>query len=187
MTGAQSTCHASYPRREHSAVFRREKCCSRIRGQGFSHWWSISALVLTACTRRQRSPCPGATQPAPAAPTIGAGLPLLRSRPHPPRRRLPQPVPTTPAGGEIKNPDTFTLLLSGDVATLDPQWQFDGASNQVAMKIYEKLIDFKGDSLTEYEPVLATEIPSEQNGLITKRCRRLNGDRFPHPRGRQVP
>lgn len=68
---------------------------------------------------------------------------------------------------EVKNPDTFTMLDDADVVTLDPAWHFDSASKQPIIKMYEKLIVFKGESLTEFEPLLATEVPSEENGLIT--------------------
>ena len=127
-------------------------------------------MVLTACTPAPAQPPAQVptTQPATAAPASAALAPTEVSAAPTEAPPPPTAVPTTPAGGEVKNPDTFTLLLSGDVATLDPQWQFDGASNQVAMKMFEKLINFKEDSLTEYGPVLASEIPSEQNGLIAK-------------------
>jgi peptide/nickel transport system substrate-binding protein len=68
---------------------------------------------------------------------------------------------------EVKNPGTFTMLHKADVISLDPAWHFDGASMQAVVKLYEKLIVFAGEGVTEFEPILAAEVPTEENGLIT--------------------
>jgi peptide/nickel transport system substrate-binding protein len=77
----------------------------------------------------------------------------------------PEP-PAEEQRAEIKNPNTFTMLHKADIISLDPGWYFDGASMQAVVKMYEKLIVFKGESVTEFEPLLATDIPSEENGLV---------------------
>jgi len=61
------------------------------------------------------------------------------------------------AGGEIKNPDTFIMATIGDIDSLDPAYSYDTASGESQQCIYETLINFDGESTTEFVPVLATE------------------------------
>ena len=84
---------------------------------------------------------------------------------------------------EIKNPDTFIYATIGEPATFDPAWCYDTASAEAIFNIYDTLIFFKHDpekyipkymtaeELTErtdeFEPLLATEVPSVDNGLIS--------------------
>jgi peptide/nickel transport system substrate-binding protein len=58
---------------------------------------------------------------------------------------------------EIKNPDTFVVATIGEAETLDPAWGYDTASAEVILNVYETLISFKGESTSEFEPLLATE------------------------------
>jgi len=67
----------------------------------------------------------------------------------------------------IKNPDTFIYVSYGTIDTLDPAKAYDDASGGLLKNLYEPLIDYKGSSTTEFEPVLATQVPSAANGLIT--------------------
>jgi len=68
---------------------------------------------------------------------------------------------------DIKNPDTFIYAAYGTVDSLDPAKAYDNASGGVLQNIYESLIDYKGPSTSEFVPVLSTQVPSVQNGLIT--------------------
>ena len=70
------------------------------------------------------------------------------------------------AFAEVKNPDTIIFVTYGAPATMDPHWSYDTASGEVIYNVYDNLIALKGDSLTEFIPMLATEVPTVENGLI---------------------
>ena len=71
-----------------------------------------------------------------------------------------------PAFAEVKNPDTYIYLSIGEPDTLDPHYAYDTASGEVISFVYENLIAYKGESVTEFVPRLATEVPTVDNGLI---------------------
>ncbi len=66
------------------------------------------------------------------------------------------------------DPTVLDYALAADVDTLDPHWGYDAVSLFVVDQVYETLIDFKGESLDEFEPRLATVVPSLQNGFLSK-------------------
>jgi peptide/nickel transport system substrate-binding protein len=68
---------------------------------------------------------------------------------------------------EVKNPDTFIKADYGTVPTLDPARVYDTTSSQRLNQIYEQLIRFKGSATDEFEPVLAVEVPTIENGGIS--------------------
>lgn len=72
------------------------------------------------------------------------------------------------ARAEVRNPDTFTYVTVADIDGLDPAFVYDSASQMVVANIYEYLLAFKGSSIREMEPRLATQVPSVSNGLISK-------------------
>ncbi|MBO8160178.1 MAG: ABC transporter substrate-binding protein [Thermosipho sp. (in: Bacteria)] len=57
-------------------------------------------------------------------------------------------------------------LTIGEPDTLDPHLAYDTASGEVIYQVYENLIQYKGSSVSEFEPRLAIEVPSVENGLI---------------------
>ncbi|MFP4016390.1 MAG: ABC transporter substrate-binding protein [Halanaerobiales bacterium] len=67
---------------------------------------------------------------------------------------------------EVVNPDTFTEVNMGNIDSLDPHFQYDSASAEIIDNVYENLIRFDDDDITSFVPHLATEVPSEENGLI---------------------
>lgn len=79
---------------------------------------------------------------------------------------------------EVENEDTLTVATTGTADTLDPAYSYDTASGTIIQNVYENLILYpygivdgdekkpEGYSVSEYEPMLATEVPSEENGLI---------------------
>ncbi len=71
------------------------------------------------------------------------------------------------AAEPVKNPDTFTLAEIQDVSSLDPAFPYDASSQSLIQNVYETLIAYKGSSLTEYEPRIASRVPSRRNGLIS--------------------
>ncbi|AFZ66577.1 ABC transporter substrate-binding protein [Deinococcus peraridilitoris] len=52
--------------------------------------------------------------------------------------------------------DTLVYQNSADIPTLDPTMVYDTASGSITENIYETLLTYKGASLTELEPLLAT-------------------------------
>jgi peptide/nickel transport system substrate-binding protein len=72
------------------------------------------------------------------------------------------------AGEPVKNPDTFVALGFGDVESLDPALAYDIYSYEpIWPNVYETLIMYSGSSLDKFQPMLATEVPSLANGLIS--------------------
>lgn len=67
---------------------------------------------------------------------------------------------------QVPNPDAIIYASLGDIESLDPHWAYDEASMQITFHIYENLIKFKKNSLSEFDPVLTKKVPSEENGLI---------------------
>jgi peptide/nickel transport system substrate-binding protein len=68
----------------------------------------------------------------------------------------------------VREPDTIVHITIGDQNTLDPHFSYDTGSSELIYQVYEGLIAYKGSSVTEFEPLLATEVPSIVNGLISE-------------------
>jgi len=66
--------------------------------------------------------------------------------------------------GEIKNPDTFIIAVTADIASLDPAYGYDTASAGQILNIYETLIKFDGNSTSEFIPSLATDWTISEDG-----------------------
>lgn len=67
---------------------------------------------------------------------------------------------------EVKNPNTIIYATIGGPSTMDPHWSYDSASGEVIYQIYDNLINYKGESTSEFVPMLATEVPTVESGLI---------------------
>ena len=65
------------------------------------------------------------------------------------------------------DPETFTFVTFGDIDTMDPNLAYDTASAALIMNVMEGLLFFNREKMTEYVPVLATEIPTVDNGGIS--------------------
>jgi len=64
--------------------------------------------------------------------------------------------------------DHFVFASYATLQTLDPCMAYDTTSHQRILNIYEPLIFFDGSSVDQYIPVLATDVPSLENGGISK-------------------
>jgi peptide/nickel transport system substrate-binding protein len=73
-----------------------------------------------------------------------------------------------PARAQVANPDTFTYAITGDVDSLDPHWQFDAVTAAVLLHVYEPLVSYRGSSVDEFEPVLASQVPTVENGQLSR-------------------
>ncbi|MGP3779088.1 ABC transporter substrate-binding protein [Halanaerobium saccharolyticum] len=69
---------------------------------------------------------------------------------------------------EVKSPDTFTYVTIGDQSTLDPHFAYDTGSSELIYQVYETLIDYEGESVQDFVPLLSTEVPSQENGLVSE-------------------
>ena len=63
--------------------------------------------------------------------------------------------------------DTLIVAHKGEMESLDPVYSYDGVTHGWLINVYDTLLKFKGSSLTELEPSLATQVPSRENGLIS--------------------
>ena len=70
-----------------------------------------------------------------------------------------------PAWGEVAT--LVEVHPNLDIDSLDPAWANDSLSRAVLLNVYEPLIALKGDSLSELEPRLSTEVPTRSNGLLS--------------------
>ena len=66
------------------------------------------------------------------------------------------------------DPTTYIELTFGDIDTLDSNLAYDTASGAVILNVSEPLIFYNGPDPTTYVPVLAEEVPSAENGLISE-------------------
>lgn len=62
-------------------------------------------------------------------------------------------------------PDTYIEQNFAEIDTLDPVQAYDAASGQVIENIYENLYGYAGDSVTEYEPKLATDYTVSEDNM----------------------
>ncbi|MBW1722099.1 MAG: ABC transporter substrate-binding protein [Deltaproteobacteria bacterium] len=74
---------------------------------------------------------------------------------------------STAVYGGVKNPDTFVLADIGSVDTLDPAKNYDVAGTHKIWTVYETLVFFDGPHTDKFVPVLATEVPTVENGGIS--------------------
>jgi len=66
------------------------------------------------------------------------------------------------------DPETYTYVTFGDIDTMDPNLCYDTASAALILNVMEGLLFFNREKMTEYVPVLATEIPTVENGGISE-------------------
>ena len=74
----------------------------------------------------------------------------------------------SPAQSAPKNPDTFVMASYGTVRTLDPCVAYDTVSGQRVLNLYEPLVFFDGEATDKFVPLLATQVPTMENGGISK-------------------
>jgi len=69
---------------------------------------------------------------------------------------------------QVRNPGTIIEATIGDVDSLDPAWAYDTASGEVIINVYEPLIFFDGEKTDKFVPLLATKVPTVENGLVSQ-------------------
>jgi peptide/nickel transport system substrate-binding protein len=78
------------------------------------------------------------------------------------------PAPEEPVSFTAPDPTTYTTLVFGDINTMDPNLAYDTASAALIQNVMEGLIYFNYTDPTSYIPMLATEVPSAENGGISE-------------------
>ncbi len=76
------------------------------------------------------------------------------------------PVPALAAMG-AKNPGVYTYLTISDADSLDPAYSYDTASHMVILNVYEPLFQFDKTSTEKLIPLIATQVPTRENGGIS--------------------
>lgn len=64
--------------------------------------------------------------------------------------------------------DSLVVAHKGEMESLDPVYSYDGVTHGMLINVYDTLLKFKGNSLTELEPSLSTQVPAVDNGLISQ-------------------
>ena len=113
----------------------------------------VASMLLTACgTAATTAPAAtsaaattAATEAATTAAGSGAAAAVLTS----------------------KDPTSFVEVTAGDIDTLDPALAYDTASGEIIQNTYNTLIFYDGAEPSKFVPMLATEVPSQENGGIS--------------------
>lgn len=64
--------------------------------------------------------------------------------------------------------DSLVVAHKGEMESLDPVYSYDGVTHGMLINVYDTLLKFKGNSLTDLEPSLSTQVPTKENGLISQ-------------------
>lgn len=72
------------------------------------------------------------------------------------------------ATAQVPNPDRIVYATIGGPETMDPHWSYDTASGEIIFQVYDNLIAYDGESIEKFIPMIATEVPSAENGLISE-------------------
>ncbi len=64
--------------------------------------------------------------------------------------------------------DTLVVAHAGEMQSLDPVYSYDGVTQGMMLNVYDTLLKFNGSSMTEFLPSVSTQVPTVQNGLISK-------------------
>jgi peptide/nickel transport system substrate-binding protein len=80
----------------------------------------------------------------------------------------PEPVVEETAPMTAPDPTTYVGMQFGDIDTLDPALAYDTASGEVVDSVYDRLINYNYKDPTTFVPMLALEVPSLENGLISE-------------------
>ncbi|MBI9042977.1 MAG: ABC transporter substrate-binding protein [Anaerolineaceae bacterium] len=78
------------------------------------------------------------------------------------------PEEVAPMEYTSKDPETWVFATFGDVDTLDPWIQWDSASAEIITNVYDSLLWYDREKMSELVPQLAEEVPSQENGGISE-------------------
>ncbi|MBR2081643.1 MAG: ABC transporter substrate-binding protein [Elusimicrobiaceae bacterium] len=63
--------------------------------------------------------------------------------------------------------DALIVIHKGEMESLDPVYSYDGVTHGMLINVYDTLLKFNGSSLTELLPSISTQVPTQENGLIS--------------------
>ncbi len=69
---------------------------------------------------------------------------------------------------EVKNPTTLVRVGPGKAATLDPIYAYDAYTYELMVQSLETLISYNEGAADDFIAILATDVPSTENGLISE-------------------
>lgn len=69
---------------------------------------------------------------------------------------------------QVPDLERMVYATIGGPETMDPHWSYDSASGEIIFQVYDNLIAYDGESLSEFVPMLSTDVPSTENGLISE-------------------
>ncbi len=144
----------------------------------------VLAVIATACAAPAATPAPPPATSAPVIQTvIVQGTPRVITATPAPVTPTPAgtPLPTVPPAPSIKNPDTFVEADIGEPESLDPAWDYETSGANIIQNVYEPLVNYKRDSVTDFVGVLATDWKTSADGKtwtfnIRKNVKFSNGD-----------
>jgi ABC-type dipeptide transport system, periplasmic component len=67
----------------------------------------------------------------------------------------------------IKNPDTYIVATIGEPESLDPAYDYESAGGEIFQNVYETLVWYDGEHADKLVPMLATNVPTIENGGVT--------------------
>jgi len=119
-----------------------------------------AGMIFTAC------------QPTPAPTAVQTEPPATEPEVTEPEATEPEPseTPAEEPAMEFKSKDPTTLTIAYadlSVDTLDPALAYDTMSGEILQNVYETLVFYDGESLSDYVPKLAAEMPTVSADGIT--------------------
>lgn len=80
----------------------------------------------------------------------------------------PEPDVVVPAAEfKSKDPTTLVSVVFGEPETLDPALDYETAGGDILAAVYDTLITYEREKPTTFVPMLATEVPTVENGGIS--------------------
>ena len=79
---------------------------------------------------------------------------------------LPSLVEVSAQDNQPPNPLELRVGVTSFPSTVDPAWYVDPQSAELIFNVYETLITFNGERNDSFIPMLSTEVPTWENGLI---------------------
>jgi peptide/nickel transport system substrate-binding protein len=118
----------------------------------------LASMVLTACGTPATAP---ASTPQVIVQTqIVAGTPQQVVV-----TATPEPAKTVEL--KSKDPTTFTMEEFGEPETLDPALDYETGGLEILQNVYETLVWYNREKVDSLVPVLATELPTKDNGGVS--------------------
>jgi peptide/nickel transport system substrate-binding protein len=71
------------------------------------------------------------------------------------------------SAAKSKDPTTWVEATFGEPETLDASYDYETSGMEINQNVLDNLIFYKKDSAVEFVPMLATEVPSAENGGIS--------------------